>query len=510
MNEKKQLSINISAQLISFSLNLMINFLLTQFLVNNIGTETFGFIGLANNFIQYIEVVTVAFNTMASRFITIKILQNDINGANEYFSTVLIGNILISIVLIPITFVFLLNIDKFINISIELVKEVKILWGVIFVNFIFSLISSVYAISTFVKNRLEIVSINNAIGYIVKAVILIIMFNIMIPSVTYVGIATVIATIVSLIINIKVAKKLLPEIQFKIIDIRFKLARKLLVSGMWSSLSKLSAILSSGIDLLISNIMIDSIAMGKISIARTIPLMIISCFTVITNVFAPQLTIYYAKKEIENIKKSLEYSIKGISVFSNVIISIFIILANDFYRLWVPKESSQFLTILSVIVCIQMIIYLPLQPLNNIFPMVNKLKLPALSVFISGLLTVIFEIVMIKTCDNYFIKVVMIVLSSAIFEIFRSVLFIPIYSSKCIGIESGYIYKIIFKNSVIFCILVIIYRCFSRFIVINTWLRIIIVGIIMAVIGLIVNWLLLLTKSERELFTKNIKSRVRN
>ncbi|EOU2023426.1 hypothetical protein C4D21_09680, partial [Clostridium perfringens] len=87
MNEKKQLSINISAQLISFSLNLMINFLLTQFLVNNIGTETFGFIGLANNFIQYIEVVTVAFNTMASRFITIKILQNDINGANEYFST---------------------------------------------------------------------------------------------------------------------------------------------------------------------------------------------------------------------------------------------------------------------------------------------------------------------------------------------------------------------------------------------------------------------------------------
>ena len=64
MGKGKQLSINLVTQIVSFGLNLAISFLLTPFVIENIGKDVYGFVSLANNFTSYVSVFTIALNAL--------------------------------------------------------------------------------------------------------------------------------------------------------------------------------------------------------------------------------------------------------------------------------------------------------------------------------------------------------------------------------------------------------------------------------------------------------------
>lgn len=150
----KQTAINLIAQMISSFVNLGIGFLLTPFIVNNIGVESYGFVGLANNFISYAQILTVALNSMAGRFITISLYQNNSEDTNKYFTSVFYANVVMSVGLtVPLVFI-LIFLDHFLDIPEMIVLDVTILFGIFFANFLINIISSVFGISTFAKNRL--------------------------------------------------------------------------------------------------------------------------------------------------------------------------------------------------------------------------------------------------------------------------------------------------------------------------------------------------------------------
>ena len=73
MNRNKQLAINMSANFIAYIVNFGISFFLSPYIVKNIGVDAYGFIGLANNFITYAGLITIAVNSLAGRFVTVKI-----------------------------------------------------------------------------------------------------------------------------------------------------------------------------------------------------------------------------------------------------------------------------------------------------------------------------------------------------------------------------------------------------------------------------------------------------
>ena len=85
--------LNMIANTTSFVLSLVISFFLTPYITERVGVEAYGLIGLANSFIGYLQVFTIALNSMASRFIIIEIHRNKMDKANIYFSSVLYSSI---------------------------------------------------------------------------------------------------------------------------------------------------------------------------------------------------------------------------------------------------------------------------------------------------------------------------------------------------------------------------------------------------------------------------------
>ena len=99
MNEKRRATLSLATSLLSMGIHLMINFFLSPYIVSNFGEEANGFAQLASNFVNYATLLTVALNSMAGRFITVSYYQKDYKKCEKYYSSVLIGNIFIILLL---------------------------------------------------------------------------------------------------------------------------------------------------------------------------------------------------------------------------------------------------------------------------------------------------------------------------------------------------------------------------------------------------------------------------
>ena len=64
--DKKRLVINMTAQLVAFVVNLGVSFILTP-IIDAMLPNTIGFVNMANQFVQWAQVVVSALNTLASR-----------------------------------------------------------------------------------------------------------------------------------------------------------------------------------------------------------------------------------------------------------------------------------------------------------------------------------------------------------------------------------------------------------------------------------------------------------
>ena len=118
--------------------NLLIGFVLSPYIVRNIGVEANGFVTLASNFVTYASLIVTALNSMAARYITISYVQKDFKRANLYYNSVFWGNLLIVAVLVLPALFFIVKMETIIDVPPDIAIDVKILFAFIFFNFFVS------------------------------------------------------------------------------------------------------------------------------------------------------------------------------------------------------------------------------------------------------------------------------------------------------------------------------------------------------------------------------------
>ena len=494
---KKQMYINLIAQTIAYAVNLGISFFLTPYIVNHIGVEANGFVGLANNFIEYAQLITVALNSMAGRFITIKLHQKNEKEANKYFTSVFFANLFLAIVLTIVFSFVIVFLDKLLNISAGLVIDIKILWILIFANFIVSLFASIFSVSTFVANRLDKTAISNIRGILIKAIILVVCYTFFKPFTFYVGIAMLALGINNLISHIVYKKKLVPQLKIDKNNFYIKYVKELVSSGIWNSVSKLSSILSSGLDLLITNIFVNSVAMGVMNLSKTVSNIVLSLFGTLASIFAPQLTISYAEGDVGGMKNQLISSIKLMGLFSAIPIAILVGFGKEFYQLWVPTQNADLLELLTIITCFNLIFALPLEPLYNIFTVKNKIKISSIALISFSVCSILTVFIGLNFIHNEDAKIIYIVAVGAFYNVLRLLTFLPIYGAKCLDFKVSTFYPPILKNVLSVVILVVIAFAINFVFGINSWLKMCIACVILGILGLVINVFILFNKEER-------------
>ncbi len=498
MGTNKKTMINLFCSIMVLATNLIISFWLSPYIVKHIGVEANGFVTLANNFVSYAQLIVTALNSMAARFITVEYVKKDYKKANLYYNSVFWGNLLIVVILILPAIVLIAKLDFFINVSEALVNDVKVLFGFVFLNFFITTGLPNWECATYVKNRLDRKYIPQMIAAMIRCLFIICVFIIASPKVYYVGIAATVMTIINLVAYYHNMKKLVPELKIYLIPDKIVCGKKeltdLVNAGIWNSISSVGTMLLTGCDLLICNIFLGATQMGVLSLAKVIPHYMAQLSNSIRSAFEPELTIDYAKGHRDEMLKNINRAMKITSIVLTIPIAIVVALGEEFFSLWVPTQDAQLLQILSILSILSYIFTSGVQILFNVFPTVNKVKPHSVALIIGGLVSICVTIFLTQTTRFGIYAVAGV---SSICNIIRNVFFVVPITARYLGYKWNKFYPQVLLSIGSTLGLLIIFSCMDRFLPSDTWIELILSAGLMAFVGLIVNIMFILDKTER-------------
>ena len=507
VSSNKRLALNLSASFISFLVTFGISFFLSPYIVEKVGVDAYGFVGLANNFVSFASLITIALNVLAGRFITVKIYENNYEEANRYFTSVLTANVIISCVMTVALAIIWIFLDLLINIPVNLFVDVKILFAALFFECILNTAGSVFSVSTFATNKLYLNSLRTIESSIGRAVILIVLFVFFAPNVCYLGITAVLMAVYCMVFNIHYTRKLLPFIKVRKKYFNFGYIKVLVTSGVWALIIRLGQLLSDGFDLLISNILIDPIAMGVLSLAKTVPMLISAITCILVGVFSPNFTILYARKENERLLREVRRAMKLMGIIVNIPIIVLIVCGKDFFRLWQPTQNAGQLQLLSVLTCCGLIVSGGINCLYDIFTVVNKIKENAIAVLVGGAASILITFILLMTTD---LGIYAIAAVSSAVNIIRNIVFTAPFGAKCLGKKWYAFYPDIIKPVIYDAVCIAIGILILLPIPCTGWFMLIVKGGIVSIIAVWIGAFLFINKEERTLIRSKIRKVIRH
>lgn len=503
MNEKKRLAINLTAQIMAFAVNMGVSFIVTP-IIEEISTELSGFVTLANNFITCAQIVVSALNTMASRFITIHIHKKNEEQANEYFSSIFFGNLMMACVLLIPMLTLIIFVDKLFQVPELYVTDIRILWFFLFANFYVSIVGSVFEVATYCKNRLDLTSVRTIHAEIIRVVFLVVAYYFFPKYIWYIGVASLLHTTYRTLSNIQFTRRLLPEIHIKKQYFQWKKVWELISLGLWNSLTRLSQVLLDELDVLISNIFIGATAMSALSNAKYVPTAISGLMGTIVGVFSPQITIAYAKGDKKQLVEIIKSSNRIMIFMMSIPIAFVTAYGDIFFSLWLTERDPHEMHRLALLGMGVLYVSMSIQVLYHVFIITKKVKANSIVMIVSGVLSTTIVFILLETTNLGLYAIAGV---STVLGLLRNLIFTPIYASKCLELKWTTFYSDIFTGLFsIACISLVAFA--SRFVfTIDSYLSLIGVGILVGIVALIMNFFIILKKDDRKLVLDKVLRR---
>ena len=370
----RALAKNVAFSVVAFVLNFFISFYITPRITGQFGSDTYGYLKLANDFASYAALFSIALNSMASRFIMLERSRGNTEKARQYFSSVGVANTILALVFVIPAVLCVRYLDTLFEIAPALVWEVKLTYALTFTNFILQLFFSIYSNCYYLTNTLYLNSLRLAQAGILNAVTVLSLFFFFQPRLSYVVCGTLAATVFTVCANLYYTRRLTPDLVFRFSDFSARHVWTILSSGIWNSITQLSNILTNQLNLLITNIFVGAAMMGHLSVAATAPNVIINFNATIANVFSPNLMRLYAQEDREGMKQAAKTAMRFMCLFVCLPVAILLTMGTQFFSLWVPTEPAALLRTLAVLTILNSCVTGPLQPIYQIFTITNKVR----------------------------------------------------------------------------------------------------------------------------------------
>lgn len=506
LSRNQQTVINIVASVLNMLVTTLISFVLSPYIVATIGVEANGFVSLAQNFINYAALISTALNSMGSRFMMMAYYNDEHDKFRRYYSSLLFADLLLAAVFGILGGACVWKLEVLLDIPAQIVGDVKLLFALIFANFVLSTAMTVWSTAPFIKNRLYLNSVTTTASACVRGLMILGLFLCLEPSVSFVGAATLVSGCVAYGFQLLYKRSLFPELRASRKNFSSATIRELIASGIWNTVSNVGHILASGIDLLVTNLFINATAMGTLSLAHTMPAFVNTLNETLAGVFTPSLIIDYAQGRIDDLVKTIRQSSKIISVICSLPLGFLLVYGQEFYSLWQPTQDARMLYILSTLLIFGRVFFTGMQPLFSVFTVVNRVREHALVIIANGFASVGLMYLLLQFTD---LGVYAIAGASVICCFFKNIFFVIPCAAKYLGLKPTAFYGVLIP-SVLCSGILVIWGFFQKMVFTpGSWLELIVSCAIFAIVGLCLTCVIVLTKQEREMLLNMVKSKLK-
>jgi len=399
------------------------------YLIGHVGVAAYGLVPIAGLMTQYASLVAQSISTSVNRYLTIAIQKNDLIESNKIYSTAFILYSCLGFLQLPILWVVVKNIENVIDVPSGLHEDAVALIFCSAIAFIVNLVSSVYSVTLYATNRLDIVRMLDIARYLLRIFGIVSFFLVLSPKLKYVGYVDLIASTIVFVLQYFIAKKSAPYLKVKIKYCDYKKVVDLLGMGGWLLVNNIGALLFLRTDIWICNRFVGVEASGHYAAIMQWPALVRSGGIVISGLIAPMITIYYANSEFTNLLRLGKISVRVFSILLAIFIGVLCVNGPFLLRWWLG-ESFVYLAPLMFIMLSHLIINVGVMPLLNIQAAMNKVRFPALITLSAGIINIIVSIVLVKSFD---LGIYGVALGGAIVLTLKNAIFTPVYVAKLLG-----------------------------------------------------------------------------
>lgn len=376
-------------------------------------------------FTEYIGVITQSLTASINRSLTLAIQDNNLFEANKVFNSALFLMLFIAAFQILCFYYPITNISAIISIPTQLSEQAVWFFVMIFVNFSISLIASIFSVSMYASNRLDLMETANILRALTRVVMIILLFNFSEVNLLSVGFASLLSGLVVLFFAIYWWDKLTPSLTITPRYIEKAKLKPIFSLGGWLLVNQVGFLLFLKVDLLIINKFLGAVASGEYSVATKLSEVLRAMSGVLSGVLGPVVMIYYARKQLDKMVDISVAFVKFLSLSMAIPIVLVCVFSQEILTVWMGEEFKH-LYIVVWLVTLPLVINLGVTPLFSINVAMNKVKVPALATLLLGIMSVISSILLLKYSDLGYLSVA---IASAIALTIKNALFVPVYSA---------------------------------------------------------------------------------
>lgn len=501
---KNKTIINLVSSVLVLVVNVLINFWMSPFIVENIGVEANGFVTLANNFVLYANLIVISLNSMAARFITIEYTKKNYEKANLYYNSVFWGNLIICAVLFIPTVFLLTYFEYLFDVPSDILIDVKLLFALVFLGFFLTTAAPNWNVGCFAKNRLDRDYIPQSIITVMKSMIIYASMVIFTPNIWYVGFAALFYNVAKLSVNAVNTHVLTPELRIVFYNKKplysLDSIKELVGAGVWNSVSQVGNMLITGLDLIVCNKLFGATAMGIVSVSKMLPTLLSQLSGSFTNAFAPELTINYATGKKDMLIRDINRAMKLTGMLMTIVAGGIIAFGKSFFSLWVPNQDGNLLGILSFLAILSYIFSAGIQILYNVFPTTNHVKESAIAQIITGVVSILVTVFLAKFTSLGIYAVAGV---SSICNIIRNLVYTIPVATGYLGLKKYIFYPMVLRSVISTALVIGISYLIMYFVPVTGWSTLVVDAFVVTFMGVVFNVFVMLNRDDREyLFNK--------
>lgn len=486
---------NLIANIIFFIINIIIGLFLVPYFIDTLGVASYGLIPLATSITSYVGLVAQSLNSSVSRYLTVDLQRENFKKANITFNTSLFAVIGVILVLIPIIFVVSYYMPIFFQTPLNQKHDVVLLFLGVMGAFLVKTLSSVYGVSLFAYNRLDIQTIIDAINVFVQVGLIVLLFYKFSPNLSYVGIAYLIGALVAFILTIYASKKINPHLKVNYTDFRTSQLKEMAGMSNWIIINQIGALLFLQVDLIVVNKLFGPTAGGEYATILMWSILLRSMAGVFAGVLTPIILTYYAINQFEQIITISKSAVKLMSLTMALPIGFLIGFAPQILSLWIGPEFIKLAPLMQVLIA-HLIVNLSVLPLFSINVSFNKVRFPGLVTLFMGLGNFLLAITIpYMTGWGYY----GVAVAGFIMLTIKNSIFTPWYATKIMGVPKHTFTKSILSGSISMVAIIGTIALLNHYLNITTLTSLIIVFMAISLIYFSIIWFVGLAQHESKL-----------
>jgi len=164
---------------------------------------------------------------------------------------------------------------------------------------------------------------------------------------------------------------------------------------------------------------------------------------------------------------------------------------------WMPNENAAELQIASIIYLIPFVVQANMWTLTQVFPVLNKVKKPAIAMVILGIWNVILCLTVSRTS---FVGYLVVPIIASVLNVVYCVVYVPLCVGKFLSCSVKGFYLHIFKAAMASAVVIVITIFMKNIIICSNWFRFIICGGVCAISAYLVFFMLIIDKDNKRRF----------